>query len=311
MDIAIEIDADDAPPLLADAEVESIPVECFAPKRFGGAAELAVLVLLVATATLRWITKIVLAQIAANRYVKVKVNGIEIQGLSARDTKRLLEDLLASDDSSPPVTRVPSSQKACGRCRMPKSPEAYLAATRRLRDEFIPHGYYAQLHDRICAAMGGFAPLPGLHVTYSTERTCETLELADGRIIIYDQYLGQTFNQLNRLHLNGRDPNDMTTYGCKLLAERLQLIGCLEQSLALAATYRIRQHEAVNSFREDRDLKQRLQWTLIQESFVVVHELFHNVLHRDRAWRADAIRDARGDFYTNRLLPQTQRANRR
>lgn len=112
MDIAIEIDADDAPPLLADAEVESIPVECFAPKRFGGAAELAVLVLPVATATLRWITKIVLAQIAANRYVKVKVNGIEIQGLSASDTKRLLEDLLASDDSSPPVTRVPSSQKS-------------------------------------------------------------------------------------------------------------------------------------------------------------------------------------------------------
>ncbi|MDK4808097.1 MAG: hypothetical protein OC190_16335 [Novosphingobium aromaticivorans] len=191
---------------------------------------------------------------------------------------------------------------------MRKSPEAYLAATRRLRDEFIPHGYYAQLRDRIRAAMGGFAPLPDLHVTYSTERTCETLELADGRVIIYDQYLGQTFNQLNRLHLNGRDPNDMTTYGCKLLAERLQLIGCLEQSLALAATYRIRQHEAVNGFREDRDLKQRLQWTLIQESFVVVHELFHNVLHRDRAWRADAIRDARGDFYTNRLLPQTQRA---
>ena len=193
---------------------------------------------------------------------------------------------------------------------MTRSPQTYLAATRRLRDEFVARGYYAELHQGIRAAMAGFAPLPNLHVTYSTERTCETLDLAGGRIVIYDQYLGQTFNQLNRLHLNGSDPEDMTTYGCKLLAERAQLLGCLEQSLAFAAAYRLRQHEASNAHREDRDLKKRLEWTLIQESYVVVHELFHSVLHRDPAWRAAAIRDARADHYHNRLLPIVQRAAR-
>ncbi|WP_426256982.1 hypothetical protein [Sphingomonas sp. DC2300-3] len=193
---------------------------------------------------------------------------------------------------------------------MTRSPQTYLAATRRLRDEFVARGYYAKLHQSIRAAMAGFAPLPDLHVTYSTERTCETLDLTGGRIVIYDQYLGQTFNQLNRLHLNGSDPEDMTTYGCKLLAERAQLLGCLEQSLAFAAAYRVRQHEASNAHREDRDLKKRLEWTLIQESYVVVHELFHSVLHRDPAWRAAAIRDARADHYRNRLLPIVQRAAR-
>lgn len=104
MDIAIEIEADDLPPLLAQAQAEQIEVECFEPKRFGGVAELAVVVLPIAAGTLPWITKIILARIAANRHVKVKVNGIEIQGLSASNTQKLLAELLADQaNASPPA----------------------------------------------------------------------------------------------------------------------------------------------------------------------------------------------------------------
>lgn len=100
MNVALELPKEEAAQVLADAALENIDAELFEPKRFDGATAIAVLVVPLIPATLTFLSKIIMARIASNRHVKVKANGVEIQGLGAADTRKVLADLLADKEDA-------------------------------------------------------------------------------------------------------------------------------------------------------------------------------------------------------------------
>ena len=60
---------------------------------------------------------------------------------------------------------------------------------------------------------------PHLVIVYSLQRSHELVRIDGERYLIYDQYLGQTFNMLNRIWANSEDARDGEMYALKLLAE--------------------------------------------------------------------------------------------
>lgn len=183
-----------------------------------------------------------------------------------------------------------------------RSPEAYVAATRRIRADFVATDYYRGLFESLRPIAAAYGCSADFHVTYSTERNCETVKFGNQTVIIYDQYLGQTFNQMNRLWLNSSNPEEAEAYALKVMAERAQVTGRLQLALILAASYRVMDGRS-QTYKTDHDARRRGFLTFVQERYVLVHELFHAILDQQPTWRADAIRDARGDFIENRLRP--------
>jgi hypothetical protein len=99
-EIAIEIEKAVVEEYKALAEQNGIELEDFELKRFDGGVAIVAVVLPLMSATLPFITKMVVAQIEAKRHVKVKVKGVELQGLTAAEAGRILAQL--SDQRSKP-----------------------------------------------------------------------------------------------------------------------------------------------------------------------------------------------------------------
>jgi hypothetical protein len=119
-----------------------------------------------------------------------------------------------------------------------------------------------------------------LNITYSTNKTSELFSTENNeKHLIYDQYLGQVFNMLNRLHFNSNEPKDAVYYSFKLLAEEFQLAGNQEVSLICALAF-IKESPKYNSYKNDQNFADRLSYTLLQETFVIAHELGHYIFSR-------------------------------
>ncbi len=98
-EIAIEIEKSEVEAWDTEARSAEIELEAFELKRFDGGVAIVAVILPVITATLPFVTRMVLAQIAAKRHVKVKVDGVELQGLSASEAERILQKVY---DRRPP-----------------------------------------------------------------------------------------------------------------------------------------------------------------------------------------------------------------
>ncbi|OLS60270.1 hypothetical protein PSEMO_46810 [Pseudomonas putida] len=117
-------------------------------------------------------------------------------------------------------------------------------------------------------------------IVYSTSRRVELVTLPDATWIVYDQYLGQSLNLLNRLFIEAGDLEPAIIYFHKVLAERLVEVGRLEQALHCAAFYD-----------EHRDLLQprrldepwRFLLTEVHETFLMSHELGHRLYDQENA----------------------------
>jgi hypothetical protein len=135
-------------------------------------------------------------------------------------------------------------------------------------------------YKRLYSIIQNYAPFDvsniDLVISYSTNKTAELLFNSRGKtILIYDQYLGQVFNMLNRIYFNSTEPEIAEYYSLKLHAEEFQLLGDPEIALVCAAAYRMN-IDNYKSYKKDVDIDRRLNYTLIQEIFVMTHELVHH-----------------------------------
>ncbi|GAA3693231.1 hypothetical protein GCM10022268_00220 [Sphingomonas cynarae] len=92
--ISIEIEKTQADEVQANAASEGVDAEIIEIKRFDGGAAIVAVVLPLLTATLPFITKMVLEQIRSKRHVVVKVDGIELRGLDADSASKILAQAL-------------------------------------------------------------------------------------------------------------------------------------------------------------------------------------------------------------------------
>ena len=115
-------------------------------------------------------------------------------------------------------------------------------------------------------------------IVYSTSRRVELVTLSGVSWVIYDQYMGQTMNLLNRIFIEAEDKQHSIVYFHKVLAERLLEVGRLEEALHCATIY--------HNHREDLNLK-RLdeEWRFllieVHEAFLLHHEFGHAVFAKE------------------------------
>ena len=89
-EVAVEIEEGMLPSYRADAALEGISAEEFLPKRFGGGMATAVMIIPIISSSIPFITKMVIAEIEARRHVVVKIDGVEIRGISESKLERIL-----------------------------------------------------------------------------------------------------------------------------------------------------------------------------------------------------------------------------
>ncbi|WP_373928743.1 hypothetical protein QTN93_01155 [Sphingomonas aerolata] len=114
-----------------------------------------------------------------------------------------------------------------------------------------------------------------LKFVFTPSRRAERLRLCGESWLIYDQYLGQTFNLLNRLFFNAEGEKEAITYFHKYIAERALEHGRAEFGVSLANIYadnRDRVRETVNGD------PLRPAFTIVSEQFAIFHELSHEIL---------------------------------
>ncbi|MHA6718654.1 hypothetical protein ACX40Y_04295 [Sphingomonas sp. RS6] len=92
--LSLEIEKAEADAYRAEAEAAAPDAQFVEIKRFDGGVAIVAVVLPLLTATLPFITKIVLEQIRAKRHVVVKVDGVELRGLDADSASKILAQAL-------------------------------------------------------------------------------------------------------------------------------------------------------------------------------------------------------------------------
>jgi hypothetical protein len=168
----------------------------------------------------------------------------------------------------------------------------YMNATRHIKAKPNLTPVYQSLYDYIIKSTPNVPyDTPQLKITYSTNRTTEIIILENKTYLIYDQYLGVILDMLNILFINSRNPDGAVMYAFKLLAERFQILGYPDLSLALAIAYRDRLSD-FPYFKSKADALKRVNSTMTQECFVIIHELMHAII-RDSNKFSQVIKSAR------------------
>lgn len=139
---------------------------------------------------------------------------------------------------------------------------------------------YKETFDRLIEILGAIFLVeikpPPFVAVYSGIGHAETVLLRGQEHMVYDQYLGQTLNRLNRLFFEDANPNEVNAYLHKVYAARSLVSGkpgrALEHTVAhsMLAT-RLTRADGGGTF------KMRAAYTYWQESFVIAHELAHYI----------------------------------
>lgn len=152
--------------------------------------------------------------------------------------------------------------------------EEYVQFTRKVKSTEIHSDYYNKLLSNIMKAHSKDYLPKICHICHTTERSCEIIILNDLTFLLYDQYLGQSMNMLNRIYLNSSDINDGLMYANKILAENSQLIGNPKLGVFFVMQYKSLQ-ETCSSYKKEINYTLRSTYTLAQEYFVLLHEIYH------------------------------------
>lgn len=157
--------------------------------------------------------------------------------------------------------------------------DKYLEATRVLKKGPSLEEHYREYYKSICTMINIGSELPELKVCYSINRTCEMIEFNNKEYLIYDQYLGQSLNMLNRLYFNSKVKDEAKAYGYKFLAEKMYAMGRHKYSTIFAISH-ITLKEESSSYKTDIDIRKRAFYTYVQELFIMYHELAHWMLSK-------------------------------
>ena len=137
------------------------------------------------------------------------------------------------------------------------------------------YSYFENLAEFISEAIPGI-DLPIVKIVYSLNKDCETFKYKGQDYIIYDQYLGQAFNKFNRLIFH-EDQEEAEAYLCKLLGEQYYLINDHESCLSHMIFHHLNKKAKAYDLPQEFILK-KTQLILVQESFVFLHEVTHNII---------------------------------
>ncbi|GAB3757598.1 hypothetical protein GCM10027599_23920 [Yimella radicis] len=176
---------------------------------------------------------------------------------------------------------------------LPDAMAAYLSATRG------PHclsggspeltilydGLYERLGKIVGELFGVQITPPILATIYSRVAHAETVSLGGRAYIVYDQYLGQVFNKLNRLFFEDSSPAEVHEYLHKLYAARGLACGrpqlAASHAVAHASLFEYLNSQArqadVNPEAKGELFRIRSFYTASQEAFVMAHELAHYI----------------------------------
>lgn len=155
----------------------------------------------------------------------------------------------------------------------------YINSTRFIK-KYETFDYYHDMYNIITSTFDNKnIEYPELVVCYSTERTCEFVSINEKDYIIYDQYLGQSINMLNRIYFNSTDKYDSLTYAYKVLCEICHYSSKIELSKLLYTSYVLNKDNHI-SYKQNNNYAVRSEYTYFQEFFVLMHEVAHWLLSK-------------------------------
>jgi len=148
----------------------------------------------------------------------------------------------------------------------------YISTSRKILDKPINN----QRYESILKDLHGERRIDlNLQTIFSLNRKTEIAELKKVKYLIYDQYLGQTFYELNRIFFGAPRDEIGLCYSFKLIGENLQLRNYLNASLFFA-------HYFTNFYPYFKEIKkfekEVLMFSTIQEYFVIAHEISHEIV---------------------------------
>lgn len=152
--------------------------------------------------------------------------------------------------------------------------DRFIATTRTNRQDRVLAASYELAIERLRSMAEHFGLQVEVKVVYSSARRIEHITLAGKNWLIYDQYMGQSMNLLNRLFIEAEDGNPALVYFHKVLAERLVEVGRLNEALHCSKFY-WNSKEVLSPKRVDELWRGLL--TGIQERFLMYHEFGHRV----------------------------------
>jgi hypothetical protein len=181
--------------------------------------------------------------------------------------------------------------------------DEYLAAARRVKPASEPLvAHYNFCYESLLGLTKESASNPELYVTYSAERRCELITVGQRTYLVYDQYLGQTFNRLNRIQYATHGSQDLSrALASKYLAERLLQLG----SPVIAGFLGMVAHQFENNVKEEgnpfelsrENEATRVNLIVAQELFVIAHELAHFRFSLDQERSSEET-----EYYINQFL---------
>jgi hypothetical protein len=168
--------------------------------------------------------------------------------------------------------------------------EDYISASRRTKpatSEIIDQ--YKKYYKLLALQLPFGMELPELTVVYSADRRCELVTIGKGRrYLIYDQYLGQSFNKLNRNQVSAHSRDQLSkAYASKYLAEKLLLKGETARATVLALLSvgfysHVKEKGVPYIDTTNEDERRRLDYIVTQEIFVLAHEIGHLLYFANR-----------------------------
>lgn len=151
--------------------------------------------------------------------------------------------------------------------------DLYIRETKLNCEERISEPLYAALRGSVFDVfVDRFQLKAGFRVVYSPSRRAERLIFSDETWLIYDQYLGQTLNTLNRILIETTGDHPAIVYFNKYIAERCVEYGCPTLGIYLSNFFRQGREATRGSGKPD---PLRLAYTIMQEQFAIFHELAH------------------------------------
>ena len=106
-------------------------------------------------------------------------------------------------------------------------------------------------------------------------RTSCMVDINERHFLLYDEYLTETFQEMNLLFLRCGHHQDIEKYCCRMLADQLYSIGKYD-----AAIYLLQEYVDRKPYYKDESLEENLEekavrYAVIQQWMIIGHELVH------------------------------------
>jgi hypothetical protein len=135
---------------------------------------------------------------------------------------------------------------------------------------------------------------PSLEVVHSAIARPTTFRNGQHETLVYDQYLGQIFNRLTSLTIEGASVHAVDQYMYRLYAQRAFVVGRFRTSALFGLAAKAALGQMDRPPQDPTNQARRGQLVAAQEIFVIGHELVHTCFSRDTVGAAE-----RTSWYTD------------